>query len=237
MGALLARIVNPIVWRIPGHGARKLYGFSLAEHGSMLDLKAAARLTSSPARAAAYLRHMLDETRHAQMFALRSGELRVQAGLPSLGFPNADIENLFERLGEVRFLAFVHRGECRGRQQFETYRDWFARNGDNKTRAMFDAIVRDEVRHETYTRELLVELTGGEAKAWRELAKAGLWEAWRTWRRMGRFVAETLYFVVMVVVYGLLAPFVVVGAIARPAPKGWTTPLAEAEADARLAKP
>ena len=233
MSALLARIVNPVVWRLPGHGARKLYGFSLAEHGSMLDLKAAARLTTSPDRAALYVRHLLDETRHAQMFALRSSELRAAQGSPSLGFPNADIENLFERLGEVRFLAFVHRGECRGRRQFETYRDWFARQGDTKTRAMFDAIVRDEVRHETYTRALLVELSGGEAQARRELAKAGLWEAWRTWRRIGRFGAETLYFGVMTLVYLLLAPFAVIGAVARPARKGWAVPLAETEFESR----
>jgi hypothetical protein len=236
MSALLAKVVNPVVWRIPGHGARKLYSFSLAEHGSMLDLKAAARLTPSPERAAAYVRHLLDETRHARMFAFRSAELRAQEGRPSLGFPNADIENLFERLGEVRFLAFVHRGECRGRQQFETYRDWFARRGDNKTRAMFDAIVRDELRHETYTREFLVELAGGEAQAQRELVKAALWEAWRTWRRIGRFGAEKLYFVVMVLLYGLMAPFVVMGALARPSRKGWTVPLGEAEVDARSAK-
>src|SRR5215831_6419583 len=172
MSALLAKVVNPVVWRIPGHGARKLYSFSLAEHGSMLDLKAAARLTASPERSAAYVRHLLDETRHARMFATRSAELRAAEGKASFGFPSADIENLFERLGEVRFLAFVHRGECRGRQQFETYSDWFARRGDVKTRAMFDAIVRDETRHETYTRELLVELAGGEGAARRELAAA-----------------------------------------------------------------
>ena len=234
MSALLARIVNPIVWRIPGHGARKLYSFSLAEHGSMLDLKAAARLTPSPERAAAYTRHLLDETRHAQMFALRSAELRAQEGASSFGFPNADIENLFERLGEIRFLAFVHRGECRGRHQFETYRDWFSRRGDNKTRAMFDAIVRDETRHETYTRELLVELAGGEAQARRELTKAALWEAWRTWRRIGRFGAEKVYFVVMLLLYGLLAPFVLVGALARPARRGWFVPLSEADHEGRV---
>ena len=236
MSALLAKVVNPIVWRIPGHGARKLYSFSLAEHGSMLDLKAAAKLTSSPERSALYVRHLLDETRHAQMFALRSAELRADEGEPSFGFPNADIENLFERLGEVRFLAFVHRGERRGKEQFETYRAWFARRGDNKTRAMFDAIVRDETRHESYTRELLVELAGGEARAREELTKAALWEAWRTWRRIGRFGAEKLYFVVMMFLYVLLAPFVLIGKLVRPARRGWTIPLGEAEVDAKAAQ-
>jgi len=169
LSSIFVKIVNPIVWRIPGHGARKLYSFSLAEHGSMLDLKAAARLTPSPDRRAAYVRHLLDETRHAQMFSLRSAELRKAEQRESLGFPNADTEDLFENLGETRFLAFVHRGEHRGRQQFETYRDWFAQRGDDKTRALFEAIVKDERQHESYTWALLVELTGSVAAARAEL--------------------------------------------------------------------
>jgi uncharacterized membrane protein len=231
--AILANIVNPLVWRIPGHGARKLFSFSLAEHGSMLDLKAAARLTPSEGRRAAYVRHLLDETRHAQMFALRSAELRRRDGLESLGSPDADTENLFESLGEVRFLAFVHRGELRGREQFETYRDWFARRGDDRSRALFDAIVRDERQHETYTWELLVELTGGVSAARAELRKAVLWEAWRTWRRAGRFLSEKLYFVLMLALYAMLAPFTLVAAVMRPARRGWVLPPNEREVDER----
>ena len=231
MTALLARLVNPIVWRIPGHGARKLHRFSFAEHGSMLDLNAACRLTPSPERSALYLQHMLDEKRHARMFALRANELRTESGGQNLGFPRADFENLFERLGEVRFLAFVHRGERRGRSQFETYKAWFARHGDNKTRAMFDAIVRDEIRHETYTRALLVELAGGEAQARKALARAALWEAWRQWRRLGRAAAEGFYFVLMLAIYAMLAPFSLVAAWLRPAPSGWSA--ADNQADQR----
>jgi hypothetical protein len=206
MAAGLAKLVNPIVWRIPGHGARKLFGFSLAEHGSMLDLSVAAQLAPSPERRALYLQHMLDEARHAQMFALRSAGLRLEDGQPSLGFPVADTEGLFECLGEVRFLAFVHRGESRGRQQFETYRDWFGQRGDRKTQAMFAAILKDELRHEQYTYDLLVELAGGVTQARAELRAAALWEAWRSWRRAGRFAAERLYFVLMLLIYGVSGP-------------------------------
>ena len=67
----LARASSPWVWRSPARAARKLHGFALAEHGSMLDLRLAAARTTSPARAAAYLRHADDEARHAQMFIRR----------------------------------------------------------------------------------------------------------------------------------------------------------------------
>ena len=229
MTALLAKFVNPIVWRIPGHGARKLRGFALAEHGSMLDLNAASRLSTSPERSALYLQHGLDESRHSRMFAIRANDLRAGDGKSGFPFPQADFENLFERLGEVRFLAFVHRGERRGRTQFETYKTWFAASGDNKTRAMFDAIVRDELRHETYTRQLLVQLAGGEAQARRELTRAALWEAWRQWRRLGRNLAETFYFGVMIGLYGLLAPFAGLAAWLRPASTGWISAAGEKE--------
>lgn len=227
MSAVLARLLNPIVWRIPGHPARKLFKFSLAEQGSMLDLSAAANQTLSRERQAAYLRHLLDEKRHAQMFAARSTEIRRKHNLETLGFPNADTEELFERLGEIRFLAFVHRGERRGREQFEAYRDWFARHGDNKSRAFFDGIIRDELRHETYTRELLTELTGSDAAARKELRKASAWEAWRQWRRLGRFAAERTYYPLMLLIYALLAPFAILLRVTRPARSGWIRPTRE----------
>lgn len=230
MAALLAKLVNPIVWRIPGHGARKLFKFSLAEHGSMLDLALAAQSAPSRERRALYLRHMVDEARHARMFAMRSAELRLERGEQSLGFPVADTEDLFDRLGEVRFLAFVHRGEIRGRRQFETYRDWFARQGDRKSHALFTAIVRDELRHEQYTYDLLVELAGGRRSAHAELRAAALWEAWRTWRRFGRLFAEKAYFLVMLAIYGVCGP--IAQLVRRPAGQGgWV----EADADAARA--
>jgi len=227
MSALLVRLVNPLVWRIPGNHARKLFKFSLAEHGSMLDLSSAANQTLSRERQAAYLRHLLDEKRHAQMFAARSTEIRRKHNLETLGFPNADTEELFKRLGEVRFLAFVHRGERRGRQQFEAYRDWFARHGDNKSRAFFDGIIRDELRHETYTRELLTQLAGSDAAARRELRNAAAWEAWRRWRRLGKFAAEKTYFPLMLLLYMLLTPFAILVRSARPARTGWILPVRE----------
>lgn len=68
MRQALVHLVTPIVWRVPGHGARKLYGFAKAEQGSRIDLLQAAHRTTSLARRALYLRHALDETRHAGMF-------------------------------------------------------------------------------------------------------------------------------------------------------------------------
>jgi hypothetical protein len=221
MRAALARALSPVVWNLPGHRATKLFRFALAEHGSMLDLHTAARLTPCPERRAAYVRHAIDEARHAEMFTLRSAELRVSDGKASLGAPRADSEGLFTALGEIRFLAFVHHGERRGCRQFEGYRDWLRAHGDHKTSAMFQAILKDEYHHMSYTRELLVELSGSEAAARRELRRAIAWEAWRTWRRWGRFLAAKVYFVSMVALSVLMLPFSLLLRASRPAPRGW----------------
>ncbi len=196
----LLHLVTPIVWRIPGHGARKLQSFARAEQGSRIDLLLAARLTTSIERRALYLRHAVDETRHAQLFTRRAAELRGRSE-PA----HADTEELFARLGERRFLAFVHRGERRGRQQFELYARHFARRGDTRSAAMFGAILGDEERHERYTRELLVGLCG-EPGARAELRRAAMWEAWRTWRRAGRWLASRMFAIAMTVIYLVAAP-------------------------------
>src|SRR5258706_4060133 len=130
MRAALTRMTSGVVWRWPRREVRLLRSFARAEASSVLDMLLAARSTPSAARRAFYLRHALDEARHARMFAARADQLAVERGGTPAGAARADYEALFERLGEVAFLAFVHRGERRGRKQFEAHRDHFARSGD-----------------------------------------------------------------------------------------------------------
>jgi len=221
---VLAALVTPLVWRVPGHGGRKLYGFARAEQASRIDLLLAAQRTQSLARRAAYLRHALDETRHAAMFWRRSTELRLDERRAPFTPPVADTEDLFERLGERRFLAFVHRGEQRGRAQFELYARHFGKRGDGRTEALFQAILVDEQRHESYTRALLVELAGGESAARAELRRAALWEAWRMWRRAGRAVAGAIYTIAMMVIYLVTGPIAALGLRAAKRPAMWRLP-------------
>jgi rubrerythrin len=207
----VVRLVTPLVWRVPGHGARKLYGFARAEQASRIDLLLAAQQTDSLRRRGLYLRHAIDETRHAAMFWRRSTELRGEEQRAPFSPPVADTEDLFERLGERRFLAFVHRGERRGREQFELYARHFAARGDARTEALFEAILSDERRHESYTRALLVELAGSERAARTELRRAALWEAWRIWRRAGRALAGAIYTIAMMVIYLVTGPIAALG--------------------------
>ena len=96
---LVARVTNGFVWRSPLRAARLLFSFAHAEAGSRVDLIVAAQLTASPVRRALYVRHALDEARHAKLFSLRSAELLGKVGAPPLGFLRPDADDLFERLG------------------------------------------------------------------------------------------------------------------------------------------
>lgn len=218
---LYASLLAPLAWRVPGHPARMLHGFARAEQGSMIDLLAAANLTPSPARRALYLRHALDEGRHAGMFAHRSAELRKADRRLPLGPVHADTERLFERLGEARFLAFVHLGEARAQGQFASHLRTCRARGDERTVAMLTAIAADEAQHADYTAALLAELAGGAAQARRAVRRARLWEAFRLWRRGGRWVAAGVYAALMMVLFVAVAPLALLVRVVRPERAGW----------------
>jgi hypothetical protein len=214
---------NRWVWRSPRHAARKLLSFAATEQGSCLTLLLAAAQTTSLSRQALYLKHAQDEARHATMFWRRGNDL-MQLGGGAASPLNADAEDLFQTLGEERFLAFVHHAECRGRRQFEVYKSWFARRGDSKTENMIAAIVRDEQRHEAYSLQLLQELCGSRAAADWALFRARSWELFRAWRRLGRDLAHVLYVSVLLLLSPLLWPYAVLTRQLRPAKRGWHTP-------------
>ena len=226
--AFLARLTAPLAFATRARTAKQLFAFALAEQESMLELRAAAAHCTSPERSALYLRHALDEERHATMFAAHAAEIRRSLGRPPWGHPRTGCERLFERLGEAGFLAFVHRGEARGRAQFEVYERFFARRADDKLRALFAALIGDERGHETYTRALLVE-QAGPAGAARALAKVALREAFRGWRRAGEGIGTLFYGASMTVLFVCLAPFALFVRYRKPAHGGWAPRPLQAE--------
>ncbi len=217
VSAALVRLTSPIVLRVPGNAARKLHGFARAEAGSMLDLRYAAAASPSPARRALYLRHALDEARHAGLFARAGDDLLARGGRPPVGPPRAEADGLWDRLGELGFVAFVHRGERRGCVRLQAFRDCFA--SDPRIVAVFDAVLEDERRHEAYTGALLLELAGSPKLARRALRRAAAWEAWRTFRRAGRALVEPLWAILSILTFLTLLPLAWV--LRRPVRGSW----------------
>jgi rubrerythrin len=198
-------------------GARALHRFAHAEAGSALMLRWAAAQTTDERRRALYLAHALDEERHTRMFARRADEL--WPGSAPLAVVQARGDDLFASRGEEWFLAFVHRAEGRGRLEFEGYAAAFERAGDGRTASVFRAIIADEERHESYSLDLLHELSGDRAPA--ALRRAARGEAWAWFRGAGRALTDRLYALLMGLLYLLVMPLLVPWlALTRPASPG-----------------
>ena len=174
----------------------------------------------SAERRALYLAHALDEERHARAFRGRARELR---GAPIWERP-ADFDALYERLGEIGFLAYVHRGERHGRAQFEAHQELLASRGDERGAALFEAILVDERRHERYTGELLRALVGADREVRAQLRKVALLSALWGWRRAGRAVAGLLFVVLANVLFLAIAPSALAYRLTRPRTHGWLPP-------------
>lgn len=222
----LARWTSRWAFRSARASSRLLLGFCRAERNSELELLAAARLTASAEHRALYLRHALDERRHAELFFRRANGLHAPSAPV---FPDVDIDDLFVHLGERDFLAFVHNGETDGAAQFRGYVDALRARADEDSDDMaatlaklFAGILVDEDRHERTSWTLLVERCGGdEALARRRLRAMRLLEAGRRWHRAGRGLAAGVYVVTMLVLFVACAPLSLWLRRRRPTPTGW----------------
>ncbi len=204
---LLARLLRPFRWRNPRSTSRMLLAFARAERSSFYDMMEAANASPDVQRKAQYVAHAVDEARHAKMFTLRALELDPsRATDPSLF--HSDFEHLFTRLGEPRFISFVHLGERRGRAQMELFRDELqalegTARADTKTKALLDTVMRDEVQHETYSLALSKALGGS-------LTGARAWELRRGWLRAGGALSGLVFTALMSVVYLALFPLALI---------------------------
>lgn len=178
----------------------------------------AAAQTRSAERRAQYLRHALDEARHARVFQRRARELAS----PVVEEPDADAEDLFALLGERRFIAFVTMSEGRARREFEGYARAFLAKGDLRTAAVFRGIIAEEVHHERYSRAILDAMYPSAARAKLAIAWVSGWELWRSARRAARLGARGLYFALMsVLFFAVVPPFSWLVRRARPTKTGW----------------
>lgn len=194
-----------------------LLAFARAERSSFYDMMEAANATADLPRKAQYLAHAVDEARHAKMFTLRALELDPSRAADPALF-QSDFEHLFTRLGEARFMAFVHLGERRGRAQMQLFRDELQQlegstRADPKTKALLDAVMKDETQHERYSLALSTTLGGS-------LAGARAWELKRGWVRAGAAVTGFIFTVLMSVLYLLLFPLAVIEKNRKHVPQG-----------------
>jgi hypothetical protein len=223
--------LNPIqrwVWHDPVRRGYRLLRFSEVEADGGRDIARAAELTPDPRLRGLYLRHALDEQRHAEMFRRRGTELlRAHSGTagwqPDWLAPGErgldDVQ--VERGRDAPLLAFLHLSERAAAIGFGTYREAVA--GDPETQAKFARILRDEAFHMNYTRHELGRVAP-QKQGWL-LWKARFSRLWKGYLRfavalgslMGGILLTLQYFI-------LLPPFAWAAKRAeRREPQGWVT--------------
>jgi rubrerythrin len=223
------RALTPLhrwVWRDADRRARKLLRFAETEADGGRHLARAAERTRDPLLRRLFLRHALDEARHAELFrrrgrALRSGRTArngLEANWLAPGERGLD-ELRVDALSEGALLAFLHFSERAAAGRFALYREMLSH--DPGTREVFSEVLEDEEFHMTYTRTQLARLTParGGGTLWRARAR----RLGRAYLRLAGAVAGVMGGLVLTVQYFLLLPWFAWAArrAARREPPGW----------------
>lgn len=218
----LIRLSAPLTWRGPTRTARRLEEFALTEAGSALDMLRAAELSGDRRLRRIFLRHALDEARHARMFRELARRIDPRAGrdLSEYAQIHGQRQDLFERLGPVAFLAFVHLAEKKGESHFRALSAHF--RGRPELQQLFARIAKDERFHVQYSRHWLSRL---EPRAARAMIASQARTAWTAWKRAGRALGDHAARAFLALVYVLvLPPFALAQRWADPERKGWKKP-------------
>jgi rubrerythrin len=219
--AILARFASPLVWRRPRGMAKKLAEFSATEAGSALDMLRASELAGDPRLRRLFLRHALDEARHARRFAQAADRLdpRARAALSERAAIHARRQDLYQRLGAEAFLAFVHRAERAGEAHFRALIIRLEAS-DPELAELFSEVAKDERFHVAYSGRWLGRLAGPARRA--RIRREALLAAWAAWRRAGRRLGERAAWLLGCAVYFLaLPPFAILQRLLDPERPGW----------------
>ena len=216
------------VWGDAARRGLRLLRFAEVEADGGRDLVRASELTPDARLRRLYLRHASDERRHADIFRQRGMELLHAYPPGDLSLPENDWLAPGERgLDDVNvesgrdapLLAFLHLSERNAARDFKLYAD--AVGGDDRTRAVFERILRDEEFHMNYTRSELARVS--PAKQGRLLWTARLSRLWKAYLRFAVALAGLIGTVVLTLQYFiLLPPFAWISRrAAKREPEGW----------------
>jgi len=212
--APLDRLLRPLhgwVWRDPRRSALKLLRFAETEADGGRDLARAAELTRDPLLRTLYLRHALDEQRHAELFRVRGREIlaalttagaggHFQADWLAPGERGLDDLRVDDR--DAALLAFLHLSEKAAAGRFAVYRQVLT--SDPQTQAVFGNVLRDEAFHMNYTHAQLRRVAPTRHR--RALFWARATRLWRGYLRLAMALAGLLGGIMLLVQYFVVLP-------------------------------
>ena len=227
-------LLHWLVWRDPKRRAQNLLRFAEVEADGGRDLVRAAEVTQDPILRKLFLKHALDEQRHAELFRGRGLALirslprgaasGVQADWLTPGERGLD-DLRVEDEGDAALLAFLHLSEKSAAKDFANYVDVL--KADPQTRTVFEKVLHDETFHMTYTRNELDRVAPTQAR-WR-VWTARLRRFWKAYLRLASGLAGVIGAVVLTLQYYVVLPlfaFFAQRAAKRETP-GWSAIAAE----------
>jgi rubrerythrin len=222
------------IWRDPRRCASTLLRFAAVEADGGRDLVRAAELTPDPVLRHLFLKHAADEQRHAGLFRRRG--LALLATLEASRRPRTapdwlapgerGLDDLqVDAVEAADLLAFLHLSESAAARDFGRYSTALAH--DPATRAVFQAVLRDEAYHMTYTRAQLRRIAPQRERWLLWKGRAG--RLWKLYLRLAGGLAGVIGAVVLTAQYYiLLPPFALLARrAARREIPGWTAIPAE----------
>jgi hypothetical protein len=199
-----------LVWRDPARRARNLLRFAEVEADGGRDLVRAAEVTNDPLLRRLFLKHALDEQRHADLFrgrglvlirSLSAEDNGMEASWLAPGERGLDDVRVEEELDET-LLAFLHLSEAAAARDFAAYIDVLG--ADPPTRDVFEKVLHDEAFHMTYTHAQLRRVAPTTTA--RFLWMARMRRLWRAYLRLASAVAGLLGGVVLTLQYFIILP-------------------------------
>ncbi len=202
--------VHWLVWRNPSRRARNLLRFAEVEADGGRDLVRAAEITRDPLLRRLFLKHALDEHRHADLFRSRGLELiprgQRRGGVSSgawlapgeRGLDDVRVED--ER--DESLLAFLHLSEAAAARDFANY--IAVLGADRPTRDVFEKVLHDEAFHMSYTHAQLERIAP-------ETVRKLIWQArlkrlWRAYLRLASALAGLVGGIVLTLQYYVILP-------------------------------
>lgn len=208
------RLFSPVhrwVWSDARRRAHKLLGFSATEADSGRDMARAAECTRDPLLRRLYLRHSMDESRHARLFSTRGNAILAGLGAGTgakfrgdwfspgeRGLDDLDVA----RQSDAALLAFLYLSERAGARRFVVYGALLS--ADPETRTVFAQVLRDEAFHTNYSYAQLRRVAPGRY-AW-HILRARLVRLWKGYLRLAAAIGSGMGAVVLTVQYFVLLP-------------------------------
>jgi hypothetical protein len=225
------RALKPLhrwVWSDARRRAAKLLRFALTEADGGRDIARAAELTSDALLRRLYLRHALDEQRHANLFRTRGRAIYASlAGTEGSGIEanwlspgERGLDDLkVDKESEGSLLAFLHLSESTATRRFALYHQVL--EVDPQTRDVFDDILGDEAFHMNYTYAQLKRVSPKHHGL--HLWGARLSRLWKGYLRIAAAIANVMGGIFLTVQYFVILPLFAFFAkrAAKREPLGW----------------